>query len=53
MATIGTTFLTLADLFKQQEGDGQVTATIIEMLAEQNPKLQDMRVVECTMARSI
>jgi len=47
MATIGTTFLTLADLFKQQEGDGQVTSTIIEMLAEQNPILQDMRVVEC------
>ena len=47
MATIGNTYLTLADLFKQQEGDGQVTSTIIEMLAEANPILDDMRVVEC------
>lgn len=47
MATLGATYLTLADLFKQQEGDGSITATIIEMLAETNEILQDMIVVQC------
>lgn len=46
MATIGNTYLSLADLYKQQEG-GMVTSTIIEMLNELNPILQDMIVTEC------
>lgn len=40
------TYLNLADKFKQTE-NGLVTATIIEMLAETNPILQDMAVMEC------
>ncbi len=47
MATLNATFLTLIDLFKQQEGDGSVTATIIEILAETNQILDDMVVVPC------
>ncbi|TDX30762.1 hypothetical protein DFO67_10417 [Modicisalibacter xianhensis] len=47
MATTGNTFLTLADLFKQQDGNGQVTSQIIELLSETNPILQDMIVAEC------
>ena len=45
MATLGATFLTLIDLFKQQEGDGSVTATIIEMLAQTNEIMDDMVVM--------
>lgn len=47
MATIGNTYLTLADLYKQQEGNGMVTSAIIELLAETNPILEDMIVLEC------
>lgn len=47
MATVGNTYLTLADLFKQRDGDGQVTSDIIELLSETNPILQDMVVAEC------
>ncbi|GAA0567490.1 major capsid protein [Halomonas salifodinae] len=46
MATTGNTYLTLADLFKQQDGNGQVTSQIIELLAETNPILTDMIVQE-------
>lgn len=46
MATTGNTYLSLADLYKQQEG-GMVTATIIEQLMQLNPVLEDMRVEEC------
>lgn len=46
MATIGNTYLSLADLYKTQQG-GEVTASIIEMLSELNPILQDMIVQEC------
>lgn len=45
MATIGETYLTLIDLMKQREGDGSVTATIIEMLAQTNEILDDMVVM--------
>lgn len=41
------TYLNLADKFKQTGSDGGVTSLIIEMLAETNPILQDMSVVEC------
>lgn len=46
MATTGNTYLSLADVYKQTEG-GAVTSTIIEMLSELNPILQDMIVAEC------
>lgn len=41
------TYLNLADKFKQTGSDGGVTSMIIEMLAQTNPILQDMNVVEC------
>ncbi len=47
MATVGNTYLTLADMFKQRDGDGNVTSSIIELLSETNEILQDMQVVEC------
>lgn len=47
MATIGNTYLTLADLYKQQGGNGEVVADIIEMLAQVNPILDDMMTQEC------
>jgi len=46
MATLGNTYLSLIDLYKQQEG-GEVTATIIEQLMQLNPILSDMRIEEC------
>jgi hypothetical protein len=46
MATLGNTYLSLIDLYKQQEG-GEVTAAIIEQLMQLNPILADMRVEEC------
>ncbi len=47
MATVGNTYLTLADMFKQRDGDGQITSDIIELLSETNPILADMIVAEC------
>jgi len=47
MAAIGNTYLSLADLFKQKEGDDSVTSAIIELLKETNPILDDMMMVEC------
>ena len=46
MATIGNTYLSLIDLYKNQEG-GEVAALIIEQLMQLNPILADMRVEEC------
>jgi hypothetical protein len=46
MPTIGNTFLTLADLYKRQDADKQI-ATIIELLAQVNPILEDGIVQEC------
>jgi len=46
MATIGETYLTLADLYKQQDGKGDI-ATIIEMLAQENEMLIDAPAMEC------
>ncbi len=46
MSTIGNTYLTLADVFKRTDADKQI-ATIIELLAQDNPILQDMIVKEC------
>jgi hypothetical protein len=47
MATIGNTYLTLADLYKTQDGMGRVVSDIIEILAQVNPVLQDMMAQEC------
>lgn len=46
MSTIGNTYLTLADVFKRTDADKQIAA-IIELLAQDNPILQDMIVKEC------
>lgn len=46
MATIGNTYLTLADLRRRQDPDDQI-AHIIEMLAETNPILEDAIAMEC------
>lgn len=46
MATLGNTYPSLIDFYKNQEG-GKVTAAIIEMLTEINPILTDMIVREC------
>lgn len=46
MATVGNTYMTLADVYRQSENSKQI-ATIIEMLAEMNPILEDARVEEC------
>jgi len=47
MATIGNTYPSLIDVYKQKGADGQVAAAIIEMLAEINPILSDATVLEC------
>lgn len=47
MATIGNTYPSLIDLYKQKGGDGEVTATIIEMLSQINPITTDAIVLEC------
>ena len=46
MATLGATFVDLIDIYKGQNPDGTV-ATVIEMLAEMNPILDDAIAVEC------
>lgn len=46
MATIGNSYLTLADLRKQQDKDDQI-ADIIEIMAQQNDMLGDAPTVEC------
>lgn len=47
MATIGNTYQTLIDLYKQKGPEGMVTASIIEMLSEINPILTDAITLEC------
>jgi hypothetical protein len=46
MATIGNKFVDLIDLYKSQD-DGQKIATVIELLRESNPILDDAMAVEC------
>jgi hypothetical protein len=48
MPAIGNTYLNLIDAFKRTE-DGQVAASIIEMLTQTNPILDDAIAVECNM----
>lgn len=47
MATIGAKFVDLIDVFKRQSGDGMKIATIIELLKQSNPILDDAMAVEC------
>ena len=46
MATLGNSYLTLADAMKRTE-DGKTIATVIEILSQNNPMLDDMVAVEC------
>lgn len=46
MATLGSTFVDLIDVYKQQDGNGQFIA-VIEILNEMNPILADAIAVEC------
>ena len=46
MATLGSNFVDLIDVYKQQDGRGQFVP-IIEMLMEMNPILDDAIAVEC------
>ena len=46
MATLGNTFVDLIDIYKQQDGRGEFVS-IIEMLMEMNPILDDALAVEC------
>lgn len=46
MATIGNTYIGLADLYKSKDLHGNLV-DVIEMLDELNPMLSDMLVVEC------
>ena len=46
MATLGTSYLNLADRLKREE-NGEQAATIIEMMNETNVIMQDANVIEC------
>jgi hypothetical protein len=46
MATLGNTYPSLIDLYKNQAG-GEVVNDIIEILAQTTPMIQDMAVMEC------
>ena len=47
MATVGNTYLTLKDMYSQMEGDGKVTATIIDLFVQSNVLLEDAVTLEC------
>jgi hypothetical protein len=51
MATIGNTFVDLIDIYKQQDGMGQYVS-VIELLMEMNPILDDAIAVECNKGTS-
>src|SRR5574344_286701 len=46
MATLGSSYLNLADRLKRTE-NGEQAATIIEMMNETNAVMQDVNVLEC------
>ena len=52
MATIGKNFLTLKDMYSQMEGDGKVTAAIIDLFVSSNAILEDAIAVECNQGTS-
>lgn len=47
MAALAHTYPDLADLYKQREGDGSITAQIIDLIKPINPILDDMVVYPC------
>lgn len=47
MATVGNTYLTLKDMYSQMEGEGKVTATIIDLFVQSNAILEDAVTLEC------
>lgn len=49
MATLGSNYLTLIDLYKRREGEDQQIASVIELLKQQNPILDDAIAMECNM----
>ena len=51
MATLGSSFVDLIDIYKQQDGNGQYIP-IIEMLTQMNPVLEDAIAVECNKGTS-
>lgn len=51
MAVIGNTFVDLIDIYKQQDGMGQYVS-VIELLMEMNPILDDAIAVECNKGTS-
>lgn len=52
MATIGKNYLTLKDMYSQMEGDGKVTAAIIDLFMSSNAILEDAIAVECNQGTS-
>lgn len=52
MATIGQNYLTLKDMYAQMEGDGKVTAAIIDLFMSSNAILEDAIAVECNQGTS-
>jgi len=48
---IGNSYLQLADLYRRQDGNGQI-AEVIDMLAEINPILEDSMAIECNNGNS-
>lgn len=51
MATLGSTYVDLIDVYKQTDPDGSA-ATIIELLKQQNPILDDAIAMECNKGGS-
>ena len=51
MAGIGATYMNLVDLYKSKDPDGSI-ATVIEMLMEANPVMDDAVAVECNNGTS-
>jgi hypothetical protein len=49
MAGIGSTYLDLIDFQKRENPNGEAVTNVIEVLAKQNPILQDAVAVECNM----
>lgn len=49
MATVGSTYFDLIDLYKSQDESGLQIATVIELLKQTNAVLDDAMAVECNM----
>jgi len=47
MATLGKTYMTLADEIKQRDGKGNIVSHVIELLHQTNELLGDANVIEC------